>query len=633
MTISDAIRARVIQQMFEGYSIRESFASLRRFIKSETTIGNIRNEFNEYEALKEAQFGPKEGLEIAARDWDVTPTVSRLVAIGEAAKKAKVELYEWVEGVSVARAIKQSRLDSKNLPRFLRELYQRATEKGYTIDAILAAFEEITDMTQKYGPYEDAKKEWTRVGFELPQKQAELKDIEERTVRAAKEEERVLARENATKEQIAIFKEARDLLASYGLTLDDHESAKNVLSNLKDQEYSAKKVVSKLKKVDGLDGRLSAQKGELAKGETRLEEQARSLKETKSGLTERRSKLDGVAHELKANRGELGRMRAQLKYERHALGKVREDIRRVRKKREEVILKGRWVEKTFASFRRRGIHEARVAAILAEIEKLGSARKVLALVKLHGSLKRSVTVKEKALARTNLRTSALESKSKAINLRIESENAKLAALLKRMAEAEGVRANLEELRRAAGKGRRTLEAIGRQIQKQKVAESELQKELARAKEELKATREAVADLLGVEAEFDKIQEGLETLRGKTTEEKTTLKEAIRSRKETQLEVDDLGRQREKLEEGVKGLYSMLDQIDRSLSEHGQLKIIEKVLTRKPVDIPSCVKVVDTFLSDLEAKLSGEPYKGRPGVWRALSAIRALRRALERLKGN
>ena len=55
VVVSRELRTRIIQQLFEGYSQAESHASLRRFIKSETTIRNYREEFLRYEEEMEAK--------------------------------------------------------------------------------------------------------------------------------------------------------------------------------------------------------------------------------------------------------------------------------------------------------------------------------------------------------------------------------------------------------------------------------------------------------------------------------------------------------------------------------------------------------------------------------------------------
>jgi len=76
--VSHAIKARVIQQFLEGYSLNESLASLHKFLRR-SSIGNYRQDFIRYEEELETRLGPDLGLKTAAEDWGVTKTVDRLV--------------------------------------------------------------------------------------------------------------------------------------------------------------------------------------------------------------------------------------------------------------------------------------------------------------------------------------------------------------------------------------------------------------------------------------------------------------------------------------------------------------------------------------------------------------------------
>jgi hypothetical protein len=72
VTVSAALKARIVQQYLESYTTKENHASVRRFIKSKTTITNQVDEFLTYEEEMEAEHGPALGLQIAARKWNVT---------------------------------------------------------------------------------------------------------------------------------------------------------------------------------------------------------------------------------------------------------------------------------------------------------------------------------------------------------------------------------------------------------------------------------------------------------------------------------------------------------------------------------------------------------------------------------
>ena len=128
-------------------------------------------------------------------------------------------------------------------------------------------------MREKYGKsYEGLLKDWERFGFEIPQNRKELQGLRGEVSKAAEERETALAKTHTTEQKVDAFLKTRDFLTAIGISFDDAEGVRNVLSNMKGQNFNPKRVVFKLKKTENLDRKISEQQGQLAKGEALLEE-------------------------------------------------------------------------------------------------------------------------------------------------------------------------------------------------------------------------------------------------------------------------------------------------------------------------------------------------------------------------
>ena len=273
--ISPDKKRRIIEKFLLGYSPREIH------VASKNTVTKYCDEFCKEAEERTADLGRDDGVLAVARQWNVTPICSQLVEISKAARDSRVGLDEMIDGALLGRTLLDNKVDRKNLQRFVVEVYKRAEKGHYSVDAVIDDCEELKAMEKKYGNFEKIVNEWTKKAFELQETQKELGEANRLTTEAEDQRIKSLARAKTTEEKVDRFLKTVDFLTSVGVTPDDAEGTKNVLSDIREQKFKVKAVVSKLKRIDSLDGSISKKNGEVTKSEERLVEQKKRRGEIK----------------------------------------------------------------------------------------------------------------------------------------------------------------------------------------------------------------------------------------------------------------------------------------------------------------------------------------------------------------
>ena len=285
--VSEANKARIIQQFFMGYSLRKSQASMGKTVKSPETVRSVRDAFLRHVEEKQGRFGSERGLRIAARDWNVTELVDQLLAVGTEADKARVELHEVIDSVPVAKILVEAGVDVKDLLRFIREVYNRSKQVGYTVESMMNDCQEMNELEAKYGSFDEIKKDHVRIGFEITELERKRDGLNIEMDKAVDRKKKLLADYGMTEVKLKAFEKTRRFLISIGITEDDAERATNVLSNIKDQKFNMKKVVSKLKRIEDLDDKIARQKADFTEGGEDLERLSRHLESVETKIKEK----------------------------------------------------------------------------------------------------------------------------------------------------------------------------------------------------------------------------------------------------------------------------------------------------------------------------------------------------------
>lgn len=218
----------------------------------------------------------------------------------------------------------QPQIELSKSEKFLKSLFAKATEKGYTPTLLVAQCMKIDQLEKKYSKsFDELKAEFDRLAKEITSRTKKIQELEA-SIANTKTKKSDLMREYSTDERkVREYVDARSELSTLGFPVDDLTSVKTCLISLKNAKFSAEKIIEELNSIADLEARhvsleseVSAASGELREKKALLI-QLRQLQN--SGLTvDQLERIRDIVSKIGSRRG-VNPEQAMAKFESDVL--------------------------------------------------------------------------------------------------------------------------------------------------------------------------------------------------------------------------------------------------------------------------------------------------------------------------
>ena len=135
--------------------------------------------------------------------------------------------------------------------KFLRYLFTKSTEKGYTPAQIVSQCIRIDQLEKKYKKsFEDTKNEFDQSGKEILARTKKVKDLEAAIAETQKKKTNFLREYSVNEQSARSYISARDDLASIGFQIDDLPKVRTCLFSVKTEKFNPETIVEKLNAIE-----------------------------------------------------------------------------------------------------------------------------------------------------------------------------------------------------------------------------------------------------------------------------------------------------------------------------------------------------------------------------------------------
>ncbi|MDG6904932.1 MAG: hypothetical protein JRN20_04005 [Nitrososphaerota archaeon] len=193
--------------------------------------------------------------------------------------------------------------------KFLKSLFAKATERGYTPTQLVNQCIKIDQLEKKYArTFDELKSEYERLAKEISSRSKRVQELED-TIAETKKKKKEVAREySADEKNVRQYVDARMELSSIGFSVDDIPRVKTCLFSMKNENFSPEAIIEKLNSIAVLEARKTSLESELsiANGDLREKKalliQLRQLQQT--GLSvEQIERIREVVSRISSRRG------------------------------------------------------------------------------------------------------------------------------------------------------------------------------------------------------------------------------------------------------------------------------------------------------------------------------------------
>ncbi|MGH2638412.1 MAG: hypothetical protein ACRDF4_03920, partial [Rhabdochlamydiaceae bacterium] len=203
----------------------------------------------------------------------------------------------------------QPKVELSKSEKFLKSLFSKAAERGYTPTQIVNQCMKIDQLERKYSKtFEDLKNEFDQLGKEIVTRSGRLKETEQ-TIGAIQKKKAELMREYLVDEKnVREYVDARAKLSPIGFAVDDIPKIKTCLFSIKSEEYSSERIIEKLNIIGDLEARKNALDVELSAANGDLREKKAILIELRkmqqTGLSvDQIDRIRDVVSKISSRRG------------------------------------------------------------------------------------------------------------------------------------------------------------------------------------------------------------------------------------------------------------------------------------------------------------------------------------------
>jgi uncharacterized coiled-coil DUF342 family protein len=199
--------------------------------------------------------------------------------------------------------------DLSKSEKFLKSLFAKASEKGYTPTQLVSQCMKIDHLEKKYSKsFDELKNEFDQLAKEISARSKKVKELEESISEVQKKKAALMREYSVDEKRVREYIDARAQLSSIGFAIDDLSSVKTCLFSMKGENYSPEQVVGKLNAIGDLEQRKSALESELSAANGDLREKKALLIQLRqmqqSGLSiDQMERIRDIVSKISSRRG------------------------------------------------------------------------------------------------------------------------------------------------------------------------------------------------------------------------------------------------------------------------------------------------------------------------------------------
>ena len=218
-------------------------------------------------------------------------------------------LVDSATTVPLSKGAGQQSPDLTKQEKFLRSLFAKASEKGFTPTQLVTQCMKIDHLEKKYQKsFEELKDEFDQLAKEISARSKKVKEIEDSISETQKKKASLIREYSVDEKRVREYVDARAQLSSIGFAIDDLPSVKTCLFSMKGQNFSPEAVMEKLSAIGDLDARKGALESELSTANGDLREKKALLIQLRqmqqSGLSvDQMERIRDIVSKISSRRG------------------------------------------------------------------------------------------------------------------------------------------------------------------------------------------------------------------------------------------------------------------------------------------------------------------------------------------
>lgn len=149
--------------------------------------------------------------------------------------------------------------------KFLRSLFAKASEKGYTPTQLVNQCVKIDQLEKKYSKtFDELKVDFDQLGKDISASTKKLKELEDKISETQKKKSDVIREYSVEEKRVRGYVDARAELLAIGFPVDDLAKVKTSLFSMKNENYDPQSIIEKLNSIQDLEARKSSLEAELS---------------------------------------------------------------------------------------------------------------------------------------------------------------------------------------------------------------------------------------------------------------------------------------------------------------------------------------------------------------------------------
>lgn len=179
---------------------------------------------------------------------------------------AEGNTLENVQSVTTVQSSKtQPQVELSKSEKFLKSLFAKATERGYTPSQLVAQCMKIDQLEKKYSKtFDELKTEFDKLPKEIASRNKKIQDLEGSIANTKTKKADLMKEYSADERNVREYVDARYQLASLGFPVDDLTSVKTCLLALKNAKYAPETIIEKLNSIADLEARHASLESEVS---------------------------------------------------------------------------------------------------------------------------------------------------------------------------------------------------------------------------------------------------------------------------------------------------------------------------------------------------------------------------------
>lgn len=269
--------------------------------------------------------------------WATIPASFRpLRDLAVALRKLNFLPNDALRGTDLLQLLTQYGITHEKIILFLETVRKASVEAGYQPEKVIQAHMELTDLENKSGkPYTEALKEYQTLAQQLLEERKEKSQLELETKENKRLCDEALEQAKTTPGQISEFQYCKASYGEYGMDIDDAETVRRVLDNIKEADGNPKRLISLVKRHGSLTRSLANVERQLPIRQAEHESLVSQNRKDLQTVTQRQKEKEQLQIII-------DRQRNDINFNNHQLSLIRADIEEKERYRQALI---DWISK------------------------------------------------------------------------------------------------------------------------------------------------------------------------------------------------------------------------------------------------------------------------------------------------